>query len=496
MKKKQKYGLLGKTINFLGSVKFAIYIFAILILFSMVGLIVQQEGSENYDKIILNLSKSVIFLKFFHLIPEPRSMNEVLSYGEKAYKILNRFGLTDIYHSKVFTTLLFFFSINLFLCTIKILPPILKYFIEPKIKFVETDIRMNYLKNFEVNCSIYELKDKLIYNLKNKFYSLKKIMDGEEIFLLFEKGKLGRLGVLITHISVFLILLGAIINSEWGLKGVCQLSEGKLSYGLKDIINYKYNPFGFAIKCEKNYITYYDNATLEEVYTELSVIKEGKKVLSKTIKANEALTYNGITFLQARFGTRCAGTIGNMESNNAVIDVLSKYRSENEIKRFILNVGEEFQVSKGVKARLKRIIPDFVLRGKEVVFRSEKPNKPAVQLEIIDGEKVYTTWLFKNNTDLHPFEKSEYKFRLIALADKSPAANIRAVYAPGIGLIWIGFGIMTIGIFIAFFVPHKRVWVKLDSQGVSVGGTTSKNKISFEIEMKELVSDLKRSLTC
>jgi len=69
---------------------------------------------------------------------------------------------------------------------------------------------------------------------------------------------------------------------------------------------------------------------------------------------------------------------------------------------------------------------------------------------------------------------------------------------PGVPLVWLGFFLIIAGLFVTFFISHRRVWVRLsESQGrvsVSVAGTANKNPVGLEKELDRLIQKLRQAL--
>ncbi|RMF94105.1 MAG: hypothetical protein D6734_08550, partial [Candidatus Schekmanbacteria bacterium] len=111
MKKDKK----NPVIDFLSSIRLAIYLLIILALASIIGTVIQQEGTESQQKIILNLGYNVSnALSFFGIIDKPQSMDKIYEIGLKAYNIFDKAQLFDMYHSWWFIALIILFAINLF----------------------------------------------------------------------------------------------------------------------------------------------------------------------------------------------------------------------------------------------------------------------------------------------------------------------------------------------------------------------------------------------
>jgi cytochrome c biogenesis protein len=51
---------------------------------------------------------------------------------------------------------------------------------------------------------------------------------------------------------------------------------------------------------------------------------------------------------------------------------------------------------------------------------------------------------------------------------------------------------MVVGCMMAFFMSHKRVWIRIAQGRAIMGGTASKNPAAFEMQFHALVDDLKK----
>ena len=68
--------------------------------------------------------------------------------------------------------------------------------------------------------------------------------------------------------------------------------------------------------------------------------------------------------------------------------------------------------------------------------------------------------------------------------------GLQVVYDPGVWVIWTGCTLMVIGLYMAFFVSHRRVWARLEEKDGKVqlllAGSASKNRDGFAEEFKRL----------
>jgi cytochrome c biogenesis protein len=61
---------------------------------------------------------------------------------------------------------------------------------------------------------------------------------------------------------------------------------------------------------------------------------------------------------------------------------------------------------------------------------------------------------------------------------------------PGVNLVWAGSFMLMIGLFVSFFIFHRRIWIKVvpseKSTLIYIGGVTNKDSLGFEKEMKKI----------
>lgn len=71
---------------------------------------------------------------------------------------------------------------------------------------------------------------------------------------------------------------------------------------------------------------------------------------------------------------------------------------------------------------------------------------------------------------------------------------LQVTYKPGKSLIYVGFGLMTIGI-CALYFPHRRIWLKADDSGALImGGRTNRSKVMFQRDFDRIVAELRLTL--
>ncbi len=68
---------------------------------------------------------------------------------------------------------------------------------------------------------------------------------------------------------------------------------------------------------------------------------------------------------------------------------------------------------------------------------------------------------------------------------------------PGVWIVYYGCSLIGLGLYMAFFMSHRRIWLKLKASGGKGGGTTvmlaataNKNREGFERKVDQAISQL------
>ncbi|RPI34246.1 MAG: cytochrome c biogenesis protein ResB, partial [Nitrospiraceae bacterium] len=284
MEKEKNKAITDKIWDLFASVKLAIIIFSLISLTSIVGTIVEQQAEP-----VRNIK---LLAKMF---------------GESAapliYRILDSLGFMNMYHSWWFVGLLLLFAANLIICSFDRLPRVLKM-VNEKVRPLPPEHleKMSIKKTFSLSGNASQIKELGVSALNGIGFKPHESSGEQGTQLYAEKGNFTRLGVYITHLSILIILAGAIAGIFLGYNAFLNLPEGETSsVAFKD--RGVEMPLGFGLRCDNFDVEYYPNTDMPKAYRSwLTVIKDGKEVMKKTISVNDPLEYEGITFYQSSYG--------------------------------------------------------------------------------------------------------------------------------------------------------------------------------------------------
>ncbi len=114
-------------------------------------------------------------------------------------------------------------------------------------------------------------------------------------------------------------------------------------------------------------------------------------------------------------------------------------------------------------------------------------------VSIIDGNVVETHYVTVNEPLTHKgltFYLYDYDSAGMTQSGKAGWVAFQIKSEAGIPFVWAGAFITIVGIMVALYVPHKRIWIKESEQGLLLGGTTNKHPRSFFKEMEKIHSSV------
>ena len=396
-------------------------------------------------------------------------------FGEKLAIVLELLNITNMYSSYWFQGLLILLCLNLIICTWVRLPGVLAVIRKDSLKSAPRDIDDAGAVILSSGQSLSTLQAETISSALSSFSPRKaEGIDGEFLFL-YEKGAWSRSGAYIVHISILLIVCGALVGKYFGYDAFVMVPEGSSEASVHQRGGeHATIPLGFEIFC-RNFVTeYYANGTPREYRSDLEILDSEKKVLSKSITVNNPLKYKGLTFFQSSYQP--------ME-NEYKLMVTKKKRSAPEgaeaSKIFFLRPSTEQKASElGTSFKILETSSDGHGHGPYKLQFDDKDASPLVLT--LDDREVFS------------IERSEAVYT-ISLAQRF-ATGLKVVKDPGVWIVYLGCGLMLFGLYISFFMSHVRVWIACRRSGagmkISIAGATNKNFIKLEQIKEKIVESL------
>jgi cytochrome c biogenesis protein len=395
-------------------------------------------------------------------------------YGETTAEMFQLLNIPDMYNSWWFISILSLFSINLIICSIDRLPTVWKLVtmdnLTTKVNRLE---KMTPRIRFKTKQPKQEVVLKVEETLKGTGWKPSQRENDGGTLLFAQKTPWVRFGVYIVHLSILVIFVGAIIGTLFGSKGSLMLREKAQAPFFYEFASSERVPLGFDVRCDDFTLTYYDTGAPKEFRSELTVIDNGQEVLKKSIVVNDPLDYKGYTFYQASYQAYEEYWVTIQNQNTGAR------------KTFAAKPGVELKwrdagINFGVVNLLQ---PDRWGRYRLKIWFSDGKGEPSIFW--LDGEKSVSV---ERPDAAYAFE-SEQIF----------ATGLQVAKDPGVWPVYIGCIMMLLGLVVAFFLSHKRLWVYIyeeeDRTRILVAGSSNKNKVGFENMFNRFVEKLEDNET-
>jgi cytochrome c biogenesis protein len=401
--------------------------------------------------------------------------------GMSLYEVLNFFNLFDMYHSWWFSIILLLLVINLIACSLHRFPGVCRQIFHKSDSEGLKDSMLKTLPYVEKiphpGLNKGDIEGNIQSYLKKWFKKSKRIEMESAITLFSEKGGFSRLGVPITHLSILIILIGGLMGSIYGFKGFVNILEeetvDQIYLRVKD--EEIKRPLPFSVRCDDFKITYYDlqrpEKHVKEYSSQLTVLENGKEVLKKTVLVNHPLHYKGLAFYQSSYGALHDVTLG----------IQWKGKKEKTLLKIL--EGETVPIPNTDSfIQLLRYVPQIHNFGE------------GVQVALLIPDRApRTQWVLKGSSKFEQQGNGEFNLSFEEVTSRE-YTGLQVSKDPGVGIVWVGCGLMILGLIVSFFFSHQRVWVSIpkDSKGEIVfAGSANKNRIGFEKMFGQLVEGVR-----
>ncbi len=426
--------------NFFASVKLALFSLFILAIASIIGTIIpQKEEAFRYVEL----------------------------YGQSTAKFFQLLDIPDMYNSWWFVGMLIIFCLNLTVCTIERFPHIWKVVTLDNLGIAKLDRikKMSMRRTFQTSASVEQAESAMQEVISSSGWKTdKRELDGGTLFFA-QKGAWTRLGVIIVHVSILVIFTGSLLGDFFGFKASVMIPEGSSTDKVySSSSDHSVIPLNFKVRCDNFSLSYYDTGAPKEFRSDLVVRENQVPVKSKSIVVNDPLKHGGITFYQSsyqpmegQFSVNITNeNTGNLQDFYVVPRREMKWPMEN-VSFGITNIDG----------------PDYARRYRYKIWFNDGKAGPS------------EFWIDQGATAKIQRPETTYIFS----AKPRFATGLQVVKDPGVWTVYIGCGLMIVGLIIIFFMSHRRIWVYIDQEKqtqILVSGLSNKNKIGFEKDMTDL----------
>nr|QCI07121.1 cytochrome c biogenesis protein ccs1 [Hypnea pannosa] len=424
MKYLQYKTLKWKIVRKLSNLNFSITLLLTIGIISILGTIIEQDKNISYYQSNYPVKSYISYL-----------IN---------WKNILYLGLDHIYRTWWFISLIILFFCSLITCTFSQQLPSLRnarhWKFMPYGKYKNSNINYLPIKSF-INI-IYSLNQHnyYVFQRNNKIYGY--------------KGLAGRLAPIFVHISIIITLTGNILGMFTGFISQQIIPKGEIFHVQNFIKSGKYShlPYNIIGKIDDFYIEYNTNSSIKQFYSSISLKNnKNKNLIQKKVYVNSPLKFHGLTFYQ---------TSWNLEGLKIQID-----------DKLIQQKLQEIKINK-IRAWIYNF--DFTTYN-SLFFLINGLNNPIL---------IYNSsgQLLQNVKINEKFTINNHK---IIIKEVIPSTGIQIKTDPGIQIVYSGFFILIISIFISYLSYHQ-IWINGKNNKIILKGVTNRGHLTFEEELTEI----------
>ncbi|PIP02236.1 MAG: cytochrome c biogenesis protein [Zetaproteobacteria bacterium CG12_big_fil_rev_8_21_14_0_65_54_13] len=262
----------------LGSMSLAIILLVVLAIASVIGtVLLQNQDQADY----------------------------LQQFGPLWYWVFRSLGLFDMYHTWWFLTILGFLMLSVSACLWRNVPKMLKEMRARKPTLSEKALKnFKYTKRWQLPASTDIAPLQASFEKRLQGWEFRPADEGGRHYIRADKGRWHKWGYILVHSAILVVLIGGWMGAQYGFRGNMAVPEGKSE---KEISFLQGTETGhlvmpFQVRCNSFFIDFYPTGAPKEFRSNLTIIDDGKEVLTSDIIVNEPLYYKGVRIYQASFG--------------------------------------------------------------------------------------------------------------------------------------------------------------------------------------------------
>ncbi len=264
----------------------------------------QRIGSMSLA-IILLVVLSIASVIGTVLLQNQDQADYLQQFGPLWYWVFRSLGLFDMYHTWWFMSMLGFLMVSLSSCLWRNVPKMLKEMRTRKATVAEKSLkRFQYLHDWKLPAEMDIAHVQQVFRKRLQGWEFRETeQDGVQYFRA-DKGRWNKWGYILVHSAILVILVGGWLGSEYGFRGNMAVPEGQSESEISFLQGTEtgHLKMPFEVRCNSFSIDFFPTGAPKEFRSNLTIIDNGKEVLTSDIIVNEPLYYKGVRIYQASFG--------------------------------------------------------------------------------------------------------------------------------------------------------------------------------------------------
>lgn len=384
--------------------------------------------------------------------------------------VLETLGLFSVFSSIWFMAINVLLTTSILACTVNRAPRLWRLAVRPRIRMRESFFKHATLRaELLVPVGPEKTVEEIGKILQSHHFRL--IADPEEGLNLYaDRNRWGPFGTPIAHLSFVIIIVGVLLSVTTGFNN----SQFTVTVGSKVPVGQGSN---LSVEAKAFTISYYPDGSTKDYASDLVLYENGIEVLAKRVRVNHPMKWDGISFYQSFYGVSAMMTVkdsaGKTLFKEGVPLVWSSKDGTHTIGLFTI---KEKAISVYVVSSASGRVDPSIKAGQMQLEIHQVGTETPIATQVVSQGKPTTIAGLE-----YTFERTRQFTGLSVARD------------PGAPLVWVGSALLMLGIFLVFFFPHRRLWVRIRK---TAGGSeilfasTMRRDAAFRPQFHQIVDEI------
>jgi cytochrome c biogenesis protein len=385
--------------------------------------------------------------------------------------ILDKLGLFSVFTSIWFKAITVLLVTSVLACSVNRAPRLWKLAFHPRTQMSET-----FFTHAPLRAAILvdAAPDKALEDvhgvLRSHHFRTVADPDDQGLNMYADRFRWGPFGTVMAHVSFVIITLGFFLSANAGFKdpGFTAPVGQKVEVG---------HGTGLSVVAKSFTDAYYADGAPKDYVSDLILYKDGAQVDRKMVRVNQPMSWDGVSFYQSSFGVAASMKVTDTAGKTLYgQSVPLAWTSEDGAHAY----GSFEMPSKGLTVYVVSAAsgkPDPQIKAGQVQLEIHQADKKdPIATEVVSQGKPVTI-----DGVTYTFERTRQYTQLIVARD------------PGANFVWLGSVLLVLGLFLVFFFPHRRFWVRIRKTPTGseiLCASTMKRDVAFKPQFNQLVTDI------
>lgn len=442
--------------TFLISMRTGLIAILVLGVLTLIGTLVMQATPEA-------ASDPEVFRQWYEAGPR-------LKYGGWA-PVLSALGLYDVFGTWYFRALFAFLAVSILACSANRAPRLWRTATRPRVAMSEAFFSHAPLRaalDLPVDAEAAAQRVRAGLRAKRLRAVEQPGKDGE-LHLYADRFRWGPFGTVVAHLSFVIILAGFVVSASMGFRDEQFIAP-------IDVVTEVGHGTGLSVLAHSFHDDYYEDGSPKDYVSDIELFRDGVPLARQNIRVNEPLIHDDVWFHQSFFGVGADVVVREGGTQVFGETVALGWRSNDGTR----SIGQFALPGKGISVYVVQAASGQVLAdlpAGSIALEIQREGQASPEVRVLDPgasvEAAGLTWTFERNRQY---------------------TGITVKRDPGSNVVWAGTILLILGSTMVFFLPHRRLWVRVRPLGDGTSrvllGAALKRDPGMEPAFEELLHHL------